>query len=64
MKIELELTDQEAHLIHTFIRRSYYEQFLRNMTEASDTKEDAEARTYATIRAVEKIKTAIANAKK
>jgi len=63
MKIELELTDREASLIHTFIRRSIYEQFLRNMTEASDTKEEAENRTYDTIHAVEKIRTAIEEAR-
>lgn len=64
MKIELELTNEEAHLIHTFIRRSIFEQFFRNMAEAGDTKEEAENRTYATIHAMEKIRNAIDKANK
>ena len=63
MKIELELTDQEASLIHTCIRRAIYEQFYRNMAEAGDTKEEAENRTYKTIYAMDKIKNAIAEAR-
>lgn len=63
MKIEIELTDRQASLIHTFIRRSIYEQFYRNMAEASDTKEEAENRTYDTIHAVELIRTAIEEAR-
>jgi hypothetical protein len=61
MKIELELTDQEARLIHTFIRRSIYEQYFRNMAEAGDTEEEAKNRTYDAIQAVEKIRNAIAD---
>lgn len=61
MTIELELSDREAILIHTFIRRSIYEQYLRNMAEAGDTPEETENRTYSTIHAMEKIRTAIAN---
>lgn len=63
MQIELELTDLEARLIHTFIRRAIYEQFYRNMAEAGDTKEEAENRTYNTIHAMEKIRNAIEEAR-
>lgn len=63
MKIELELTDQEASLIHTFLRRAIYEQFYRNMAEAGDTKEEATNRTYSTIYAMDKIRNAIAEAR-
>lgn len=63
MKIEIELTERQANLIHTFIRRSIYEQFYRNMAEAGDTKEEAENRTYDTIHAVELIRTAIEEAR-
>ena len=59
MKIELELTEQEARLIHTCLRRSIYEQYFRNMAEAGDTKKQAENRTYSTIYAFDKIRTAI-----
>lgn len=64
MKIKLELTEEEAHLIHTFIRRSIYEQYLRNMTEANDTQEEAENRVYKTVSAMHRIKSAIEKANK
>lgn len=63
MKLEIELTDREASLIHTFIRRSLYEQYFRNMTEAGDTKEKAEDRAYETINAMGRLGQAIADAK-
>lgn len=59
MKIQLELTDTEAHLIHTFIRRSIFEQYQRNMQECGDTEEKSIDRAYATINAFTTIRDAI-----
>lgn len=59
MKIELELTDKEAQLIHTFIRRSCFEQYARNMDEAGASKEETETRAYDTIAAFAGIRDAI-----
>lgn len=59
MKITINLTNEEAHLIHTMIRRSIFEQYLRNMQEAGDTVEKAKDRAYNTIYAMNKIKKAI-----
>lgn len=63
MKIELELTDQEASLIHTFIRRTIFEDYIRPMAEACDTKEQTTDRVYKTINAMEKIRNAIVEAR-
>lgn len=41
MKIQLDLTDREARLICTFIRRSIYEQYERNMYECGMSREEA-----------------------
>jgi hypothetical protein len=59
MKIELELTEKEAKLIHTFIRRSCFEQYARNMDEAGASKEETESKAYATIEAFAGIRDAI-----
>ena len=57
--LSVELTKREASLIHTFIRRSIFEQYLRNMQEASDTEEQAKNRAYETIEAFASIRDAI-----
>ncbi len=62
MKIEIELTEKEARLIHNFIRRSDFSQYLRNMSEAGDTKAQAETRAYDTISAFAGIRDAIEGA--
>ena len=41
MKIQLDLTEREARLVCTFIRRSIYEQYERNMIEAGMTSDQA-----------------------
>lgn len=62
MKLEIDLTEKESRLIHTFIRRSDFEQYLRNMSEAGDTKDQAETRAYDTISAFTEIRDAIEGA--
>lgn len=57
MTIELEKKDLQ--LIHTFIRRCVFEDYIRPMREAGDTPEDTENRVYETIYAMEKIRRAI-----
>jgi hypothetical protein len=61
MQITLELTETESKLIHTFIRRSIFEDYIRPMQESGDTKEQTTDRVYNTISAMEKIRTAIEN---
>lgn len=61
MQITLELTETESKLIHTFIRRSIFEDYIRPMLESGDTKEQTTDRVYNTISAMEKIRTAIEN---
>lgn len=63
MKIELKLTDQEASLIHTFIRRTIFEDYIRPMAEACDTRDQTNNRVYDTIHAMEKIRNAIVEAR-
>lgn len=41
MKIQLDLKEREARLVCTFIRRSIYEQYERNMSEAGMTRDQA-----------------------
>ena len=61
MQITLELTETESKLIHTFIRRSIFEDYIRPMQESGDTKEQTTDRVYNTISAMGKIRTAIEN---
>lgn len=61
MQITLELTETESKLIHTFIRRSIFEDYIRPMQESGDTKEQTTDRVYNNISAMEKIRTAIEN---
>lgn len=57
--LSVELTDKESSLIHTFIRRSIFEQYERNMNEAGDTDEQTKTRAYETIEAFASIRDAI-----
>lgn len=57
--LSVELTKREASLIHTFIRRSIFEQYERNMNEAGDTDEQTKNRAYETIEAFASIRDAI-----
>ncbi len=59
MKVVLELTERESSLIRTFIRRSIFEQYERNMREAGDTDEQAKNRAYETIEAFASIRDAL-----
>lgn len=61
MQITIELTEKESNLIHTFIRRTVFEDFIRPMQESGDTKEQTLNRVYETISAMQKIRTAIEN---
>jgi hypothetical protein len=62
MKIELDLTEKDARLIHTFIRRSIFEQYERNMDEAGATREQTQTKAYETISAFSEIRDAIEKA--
>lgn len=57
--LSVELTKREASLIHTFIRRSIFEQYERNVNEAGDTDEQTKNRAYETIEAFASIRDAI-----
>ena len=59
MKIKIELTQNQAALINTFIRRSIFEQFERNMFQCGDTREQTVNRAYETIEAFSIIRDAI-----
>lgn len=59
MKIKIELTQNQAALINTFIRRSIFEQFERNMFKCGDTREQTVNRAYETIEAFSIIRDAI-----
>ena len=59
MKIKIELTQDQAALINTFIRRSIFEQFERNMFQCGDTREQTINRAYETIEAFSIIRDAI-----
>lgn len=62
MKITFDVTEREARLIHTFIRRSCFEQYYQNMSEAGDDLEKANNRAYDTINAFCAIRDAIEEA--
>ena len=64
MKIKIELTQNQAALINTFIRRSIFEQFERNMFQCGDTREQTVNRAYETIEAFSIIRDAIDEAQR
>lgn len=56
MKLEIELTDREAFELHTFIRRSIFEDYIRAMAECNQNQEQTNDRVYEVIYALSKIK--------
>ena len=46
MKIEIDLTEREAFELHTFIRRSIFEDYIRAMDECNQTQEQTNDRVY------------------
>ena len=62
MQIQIDLTDQEIKLLHTFTRRLIFEDLIRPMYESNDTKEQTENRVYATFHALGKIQTELEKA--
>ena len=59
MEIKIKLTDHEASLIHTWIRRSIYEDYFNRIAECTMTEEQARDETYNTIYAFQEIRDAI-----
>lgn len=59
MKITIELTDHEAKLIHTWIRRSIFEDYFNRIADCTMTEEQAKNETYNTIYAFQEIQTKI-----
>lgn len=59
IKIELEFTEHEAKLIHTWIRRSIFEDYFKRIVECTMTDEQADSETYRTMFAFQEIQTAI-----
>lgn len=49
MKFNLDISERQARLILTFIRRSTFEQFERNMSEAGFTVQENKNISYETI---------------
>lgn len=56
MKITVDLTDVEAQNLHTFIRRSIFEDYIRAMAECNQTQEQTNDRVYEVIYALNKIR--------
>lgn len=56
MKFEIELTEREAFELHTFIRRSIFEDYIRAMDECNQTQEQTNDRVYEVIYALNKIR--------
>lgn len=59
-KFKIMLTEKDARLICTFIRRSIFEQYERNMSEAGFTPEQNKQITYDTVEAFTDLREAIA----
>ena len=59
MKVTLQLTDREARLILTFVRRSCFEQYYRNMNECVLTEQENKNISYETIEAFANVRDAI-----
>lgn len=60
MRIEVDLTDQEAFELHTFIRRSIFEDYIRAMDEANQDTGKTHDRVYTVEGALGKIREQIA----
>ena len=59
IKIEVELTEHEAKLIHTWIRRSIFEDYFNRIADCTMTEDEAKNETYNTIYAFQEIQNAI-----
>ena len=59
IKIELEFTEHEAKLIHTWIRRSIFEDYFNRIADCTMTEDKAKNETYNTIYAFQEIQSAI-----
>lgn len=59
MEIKIKLTDHEAHLIHTWIRRAIYEDIFKRIADCTMSEEKARDETYKTIDAFLEIRDAI-----
>ena len=59
IKIELEFTKHEAKLIHTWIRRSIFEDYFKRIADYTMTEDQAKNETYNTIYAFQEIQSAI-----
>lgn len=59
IKIEVELTEHEAQLIHTWIRRSIFEDYFNRIADCTMTEDKAKNETYNTIYAFQEIQSAI-----
>lgn len=59
IKIEIELTEHEAQLIHTWIRRSIFEDYFNRIADCTMTEDKAKNETYNTIYAFQEIQSAI-----
>ena len=59
IKIEVELTEHEAQLIHTWIRRSIFEDYFERIADCTMTEDQAKNETYNTIYAFQEIQSAI-----
>lgn len=59
MKFEIELTEREAFELHTFIRRSIFEDYIRAMAECNQTDEQTNDRVYEVIYALNKVRKGI-----
>lgn len=59
MIVTFELTEREARLILTFIRRSCFEQYYRNMNECGFTEQENKNISYETIEAFANVRDAI-----
>lgn len=59
MKITIEITDKETKLIHTWIRRSIFEDYFIRIADCTMTEEQARNTTYDAIDAFSTIRNAI-----
>lgn len=59
IKIEIELSEHEAQLIHTWIRRSIFEDYFNRIADCTMTEDKAKNETYNTIYAFQEIQSAI-----
>lgn len=61
MKIQIELNEKDIKLIRTFVRRSIYEQYERNMAECGMSQQEIRDVTYDTITAFNDLSDQLAN---